>query len=642
MDKKLPALLIFLITGYCSYSQNVGIGTAKPDSSAVLDITSANKGMLIPRMSLGSINAIPLPAKGLLAFDSVANQVMVNVGAPAAPNWQPVAGSTGGAWSLNGNRGTNPANQFVGTTDNEALHFRVNNLPVGKLDPVSGNIFWGLQAGQADTAGFSNIAIGPGALQFNGAMTNMVAVGDSALMNNTGGSNNTAVGSKALLANTSGSFNTATGFESLIANTTGSFNTATGFASLFANTTGSSNAAYGEEALAANTSGGFNTAIGEEALVSNITAINNTAVGFQAMFSNTTGNSNTATGASSLFSNTTGSGNVANGISALFSNTTGSNNTALGFEAMLFNNTGSDNIAVGSSALFSNGTGNGNIAIGVSTLANNTTGGFNVAVGNGALGANTTSSDNVAIGDQALGATNITGSLGGNTAVGEAAGSGFNLGTGNTLIGSNSDAWGNGATNCTALGADAKCTKDNQVFLGNTLVTSITGFPGFSQISDGRVKKNIKEDVKGIAFIMKLRPVTYQMDITALNNKLGASSAKHAPTAKSIAEAETIVHTGFIAQEVEQAAKDLGYDFSGVDKPQKEGGLYALRYAEFVVPLVKAAQEQQLMIDELKNRHSSLENEVEALKKSDADQEHAWQDLQRRIEKLESSLKAGK
>ena len=69
------------------------------------------------------------------------------------------------------------------------------------------------------------------------------------------------------------------------------------------------------------------------------------------------------------------------------------------------------------------------------------------------------------------------------------------------------------------------------------------------------------------------------------------------------------LYTGFVAQEVEQAAKELGFDFSGVDKPKDATKqTYALRYSDFVVPLVKAVQEQQKMIEELKK-------EIEELKK---------------------------
>jgi hypothetical protein len=59
---------------------------------------------------------------------------------------------------------------------------------------------------------------------------------------------------------------------------------------------------------------------------------------------------------------------------------------------------------------------------------------------------------------------------------------------------------------------------------------------------------------------------------------------------------EKIRMTGFVAQEVEQAADEAGYNFSGIQKPEHSEDLYSLRYADFVVPLVKAVQEQQQML----------------------------------------------
>jgi hypothetical protein len=47
----------------------------------------------------------------------------------------------------------------------------------------------------------------------------------------------------------------------------------------------------------------------------------------------------------------------------------------------------------------------------------------------------------------------------------------------------------------------------------------------------------------------------------------------------------------------EKIAKSIGYDFSGVDVD--EVGIYGLRYAEFVVPLVKAVQELSEQVNEL-------------------------------------------
>ena len=65
--------------------------------------------------------------------------------------------------------------------------------------------------------------------------------------------------------------------------------------------------------------------------------------------------------------------------------------------------------------------------------------------------------------------------------------------------------------------------------------------------------------------------------------------------------------TGFIAQEVEKAALGLGFDFSGVEAPKNEKSFYGLRYAEFVVPLVKAVQELKAENDALKARLDALE-----------------------------------
>src|SRR5258705_11894199 len=105
MKKRFFVLHILFFVSYCSFSQSVGIGTTTPYGSAALDITATNRGLLIPRMNITAINGIINPARGLLVYDSVANQLMVNTGTPVTPNWQPVASSSGGGWNLTGNNG---------------------------------------------------------------------------------------------------------------------------------------------------------------------------------------------------------------------------------------------------------------------------------------------------------------------------------------------------------------------------------------------------------------------------------------------------------------------------------------------------------------------------------------------------------
>ena len=74
----------------------------------------------------------------------------------------------------------------------------------------------------------------------------------------------------------------------------------------------------------------------------------------------------------------------------------------------------------------------------------------------------------------------------------------------------------------------------------------------------------------------------------------------------AMADKEKIIQSGFIAQEVEQAAKELGYDFSGVDAPKNDKDFYGLRYAEFTVPLVKAVQELTARVAALEAMVKSL------------------------------------
>jgi hypothetical protein len=61
-----------------------------------------------------------------------------------------------------------------------------------------------------------------------------------------------------------------------------------------------------------------------------------------------------------------------------------------------------------------------------------------------------------------------------------------------------------------------------------------------------------------------------------------------------------------LAQEVEAAAKASDFDFSGVVKPTNPEEHYRMSYETFVVPLVKAVQEQQTQIELLRTEVSEL------------------------------------
>ena len=343
--KKYLLLLVALGMATFSYAQNVGIGTTTPDPSAKIEISSQKKGMLIPRMTMNLRDAITSPATGLLIYQTDNTPGFYYYNGTA---WTAISGSgaTGG-WNLTGNGGTNPATNFLGTTDNQPLNFRINNTRSGFLG-TNGNIFWGKGSGNGNTTGLRNIGIGSGALFSNTTENDMVAIGDSALYNN----NNifdasTAVGSKALYSNTSGHSNTAIGFYSLKDNTTGYNNTAIGSYTLRHNTFGLSNTATGYKALYNNISGNDNTANGSLALHKNTEGNYNTGIGYQALEINTTGSENTAIGIKTLDHNIAGTSNTAVGSHALYFNTSGNYNTAYGADALYNNDNGSLNTALG-------------------------------------------------------------------------------------------------------------------------------------------------------------------------------------------------------------------------------------------------------------------------------------------------------
>jgi hypothetical protein len=115
---------------------------------------------------------------------------------------------------------------------------------------------------------------------------------------------------------------------------------------------------------------------------------------------------------------------------------------------------------------------------------------------------------------------------------------------------------------------------------------------------------------------MRLRPITYNLDVTGIRAHLGQKAPADAGTQRAIVGREGEVLSGFAAQEVEVAAAASGYEFSGVDKPKNGKDFYGLRYGDFVVPLVKAVQEQQKMIEAMQKRMDEQDRLIQQLLKN--------------------------
>jgi len=466
------------------------------------------------------------------------------------------------SWNTAGNNNITTAN-FLGTTNSRNLVFKTNNIERGRLTAAG---VWRFGPGpvfvQVDAAG--KLKVGTYAFpSTDGTNGQVLKTNGAGVLTWSDESNNGGGGANLSLSNLS---STAVN-QSLLPDATNSKN--------LGSSTLSWKDIYSNGAIYLNglkflwiPPGTANVAVGQSALSSN-TGSANTAIGSGSLFKNVSGSSNVAIGANSLQNNTTGNNNTATGVGSLSSNITGSNNSAFGITALNNNTTGDFNSALGSGALNNNTIGIGNTGVGIGALNGNQTSNFN------------------------------------------------------TAIGFNANVAADGLTNATAIGARAVVDASNKVRIGDGNITSIGGQVGWTTFSDGRYKKNIKENVPGLAFINSLRPVTYSVDVNSLNSyysrgkKPTSSDLKGSESLRRSADvASKIIQTGFVAQEVESAANKLGYDFNGVDKPKNKDAVYGLRYDQFVVPLVKAVQELSKENDKLKSRLEKLEAKTNA-KQSD-------------------------
>ena len=250
--KKIFSILLSVTIVITGNAQGIGIGTNTPNNSAMLDITSTSKGFLTPRMTSVQRGAIVSPANGLLVYDITTSSFWYYNGGAWANLAAPAQGS-GSGWGLTGNTGTTAATNFIGTSDDQSLQFKVNNQRFGWLDK-NNSVFFGASAGQVNTA-YGNIAIGSKALFNNTVIPNLVAIGDSALYNNGVGVsdlasaiNNIGIGSKALYSNKTGSHNTAIGYRSQMKNELQWNNTSLGASTLTENL-GTLNTAIGAHSL---------------------------------------------------------------------------------------------------------------------------------------------------------------------------------------------------------------------------------------------------------------------------------------------------------------------------------------------------------------------------------------------------------
>lgn len=320
----------------------VSTGNSNPDPSAMLDIESNSKGLLVPRMNTAQMNAISSPAMGLLLFNlSDTSFYMYNGNA-----WTKIP--TGfSPWGTTGNNvyNANTGNIGIGTNNpGSKLHLNGDlkldgNINLPNSTPTTGVIYKeGLPfLHNAGLVAQQNVYLGTNAGTFNTAAKKNVAVGSEALANSDG-ADNTAIGYRAGYSLVGGSSYTESYKNIFLGYLCGE--NATG---------GINNVSIGNEAgynLKAGSNG--NIVIGSDAGKNITTGSGNCLIGNNVQSG--TGSLNTGIGGNSGSSFTTGSYNTWMGGDALKSNKTGAYNTALGASAGREDSTGNFNVYIGAFA----------------------------------------------------------------------------------------------------------------------------------------------------------------------------------------------------------------------------------------------------------------------------------------------------
>lgn len=150
--KQIYLLLLGLTISSLSFSQNVGIGTSTPNASAKLDVTDANRGILIPRVALTATNVaspITAPATSLMIYNTATAGVAPNNVTPGYYYWDGTQwtrlqnGSASVDWRTTGNAGTNAGTNFIGTTDAVDFVTRTSNLERMRVT-AAGNVGIGI------------------------------------------------------------------------------------------------------------------------------------------------------------------------------------------------------------------------------------------------------------------------------------------------------------------------------------------------------------------------------------------------------------------------------------------------------------------------------------------------------------------
>jgi len=535
-----------------------------------------------------------------LSLGSYGTYLMSN-GTSSAPTWATETDPK--AWLLLGNSGTVDGTNFLGTTDNVPLTFKVNSQIAGKIDHLKYNTSLGYQTLLSNSTGTSNIAIGYQALKSNVASTLNIAIGDSALFTQSYSSKyntyNIAIGHQALFkvnptSSNNGYCNTVMGYQAGYNITTGDNNVFLGMQTGRYMQTGMGNVAIGSWALqcgsSATAGGSYNVAIGLFAMSNPTSGNYNVAIGDMAYQTSNTGAQNTFVGANSY---------MTAGKNASYA-------TALGYKAQ-------------SDADYATAIGALSSAPYANTVILGSISGVNGASASSKVGIGTNNPQaTLHVISPNLGTNEVTmrlGPVGGGTTTTPSRKSILDFWstfdnhtdqgprrTASIVVGFSGGAWGyqymsfyvgDGGSN----NDDAHLPTSERVRLvtsGTNLVSGGT----WASLSDRRIKTDITTLHYGIKDIMKLQPIEFEFHDPKGFDYVPEKISK-----------ESVHSVGFIAQDVYEIIPEIVYK---PDDTEKE--LWGMQYEKLTPILVKGIQEQQSEIENLNNTINQLKTDNENLK----------------------------
>ena len=265
----LLSQLFFLLNSTIQAQVGINSTNANPDNSAMLDVVSTNKGILIPRMTTTQRNLINTPANGLMIYnatDSVFNYYNGTAWTDLSSGVNNQIADTDNDTKITVERTTDEDSIRFDIMGSERLVIRQNSngMTLLSLPNSNANTFLGKDAGA------------------NTYLANNTFLGYHSGKNTTNGSFNTFVGAQSGLANSSGTFNVFIGAETGFSNTSGTGNLFLGNTTGYDNTTGGNNLFIGNSAGRFNSTGQNNVYLGTLSGLMNISGSNNVFLGHTA------------------------------------------------------------------------------------------------------------------------------------------------------------------------------------------------------------------------------------------------------------------------------------------------------------------------------------------------------------------------